>query len=185
MQPSSGTRAWRRWPCAAAIAVFLAVPTAYASGGGSSNQCEPIEQHEDDTQPTSGQKTNPCNGDEILFQGTRRTKTKDRVHRNCSVDSFQMLRTDAKGQGAFASYKIFEEFQDQFRFGPRRPTITIHREDERIIALKATLMGQVEDAAASFFHTLRTKTETSADGRRTRRHEEERTRCKRDDNHDD
>jgi hypothetical protein len=184
-----GTRA--RWTFLAAFILGLAAGPAFAhhdsgGGGGGSNQCEQSDQRTDETTPVSGQRTNPCNNDQIMFQGSRRTTTRDKVKRDCSVESFQQLKTDASGMGAFATYKIFEEFQDSFRFGPRRPTIHIHREDERIIATKETLLGKQTDEAASFFHTLHTKTETSADGRRTRTHSHENTRCKRDDHgHDD
>jgi hypothetical protein len=189
MQRSSSTPpAWLCWSCAAALAIVL-TPAAFANGGGGGgggNQCTQSETRSDETQPTSQQRSNPCNNDNFLFNGTFRTQTRDKTKGDCSVESRQLQQTNGEGTGLFATYKVREEVLDVFRFGPRRPTIFIHREDQRIIAEKETPLGKQTDQAASFFHTLRTKDEISADGTRTKSHRFERTRCKRDERgHDD
>ena len=186
MQPSSRSEhLWRRSPwcamarranyCLAALVLALGLAPVQAA----SESCQPAEQSSDTGPQTFAEpKNNPCNGDEIAFQGTTRTETRDRIKGDCSVEMRSRLRTDAKGLGAtLTEYKLQEDFASVVRFGGKRPEQLIDRKDQRIIAQKAG----ITDEAASWFFTERTQSTTNADGTRTQTNTRTRCRCKRDD----
>jgi hypothetical protein len=187
MQPSSGTpRAWFRLPCAAALAFALAPGGFVSAAGGSNNACEPSQTRPEDTNNTftNRQRINPCNGDPINFSGRTQDSFRSQTKNDCSVETRSRLRTEAKGVGSQAEYKLVEDQTNVTRFGPEGPPERItDRTDERIIAQNKTgavPVGVTPVAPASWFQTARTDMRFHENGM-TRERTDTRCRCKRED----
>jgi hypothetical protein len=106
MQPSSGnSRAWPHWPCAAALALIVAAPPAFANGGGG----DQVERNSSQTD-IAGPIENPCNSCTILFQGTQKTQTRNTQKAN-GESEFRFEQT-TRGEGpedcSQVNYKVDE-----------------------------------------------------------------------------
>ena len=188
MQPSSGApRAWFRLSCAAALALALTPSGIVSAQSGSSNACEASQFRPEDNNSTftNQQRINPCNGDPINFSGRTQESFRSQTKRDCSIETRSRTRTEAKGIGSQAEYKLLEDFTNVTRFGPEGPPERmVDRTDQRILAQNKTgvvTVGLEPVPAASWFQTSRSDTRFNEDGTVARERSDTRCRCKRED----